>query len=199
MFDLNNLYSFLFDTDDTLTADQALEGATIEDGSENLELDAAAESAIFLESMRDGCDTFEEFADMVQENAIEWEMCGLINSADEAFEAVKRIKIDNFKQVNLDRETRRECIRLAKINNDPNYPKYAKHRKAMKKFRDKIFSRWESKARSNARRSIANSKKKAASISSSKKAASTTAKLDNTLKKLDKNGRNGTAITAHGH
>ena len=43
MFDLDNLDSFLFDTDDTLTADQALEGATIDDGSESLDLDAAAE------------------------------------------------------------------------------------------------------------------------------------------------------------
>lgn len=199
MFDLDNLDSFLFDTDDTLTADQALEGATIDDGSESLDLDAAAESALFLESMYDGCDSFEEFENLVQENALEWHMCGLINSADEAFEAVKRIKIENFKQVNLDRETRRECIRLAKVNNDPNYPKYAKHRKLMKEFRNKIFTRWESKARNNARKSIANSKKKAASISSSKKAAQTTAKLDNTLKKLDKDGRNGTAITVKGH
>lgn len=199
MFDLNNLDSFLFDTDDTQTADQALEGATIDDGSENLDLDPAAESAIFLECMYDGCNSFEEFEQLVEENAIEWNMCGLINSADEAFEAVKRIKIDNFKQVNLDRETRRECIRLAKVNNDPNYPKYAKYRKLMKEYREKIFARWETKARSNARRSIANSKKKAASISSSRKAAQTTAKLDSTLKKLDKNGRNGTAITAHGH
>ena len=197
-FDLNSIDSFLIDTDDTITTDAVLESATLDDGNDSTELTAAAESAIFLDAMYQECESFEEFKEMVEESAIEWELNGLIESSDAAFEAVKRIQIENFKQVNLDRETRRECIRLAKANDDPNYPKYAKYRKLMREYRDKIFQRWETKARTNARKSISRSKTKAAA-SKGKKATQTVKKLDNALKRVDKNGRNGTAIKERGH
>lgn len=196
--DLNSIDSFLIDNDDTQTTDAVLESAILDEGGDAEELTPAAETAIFLDSIYSECGSFEEFKNIVEESAIEWQLNGLIESADAAFEAVKRIQIENFKQVNLDRATRRECIRLAKVNNDPNYPKYAKYRKLMRTYRDKIFSRWETKAKANARKSIQRSKSKAA-VSKGTKATQTVKKLDSTLKKIDSNGRNNTAIKEKDH
>ena len=196
--DCDDLDSLLIDgVDDDYSG--ALEGATF-DTSED-ELTPAEESAIFLDAMYANCASPEEFIGMVEDNATVWEMYGLIQDATAATEAVKRMKINNWKKVNLDRVAARESIRLAQKNKSADYKKYVKYRALFKKYRDKILKRFGLRSKSVARRAIANSAHKTAAMSGSAKKAvaiDTTKKLESTLKNLDRNGRNGRAIKDSG-
>ena len=186
--DIDDLDSLLIDGVDDEDSG-ALEGATF-DTTED-ELTPAEESAIFLDAMYSSCNSPEEFIDMVEENATVWEMYGLIQDATAATEAVKRMKIDNWKKVNLDRVAARESIRLAQKNKSADY----------KKYRDKILKRFGVRSKSVARSAIANSQHKSAAMSNSAKRATaidTTKKLDSGMKGLNKDGRNGKAIKTSG-
>ena len=153
--DIDDLDSLLIDGVDDEDSG-ALEGATF-DTTED-ELTPAEESAIFLDAMYSSCNSPEEFIDMVEENATVWEMYGLIQDATAATEAVKRMKIDNWKKVNLDRVAARESIRLAQKNKSADYKKYVKYRALFKKYRDKILKRFGVRSKSVARRAIASAK-----------------------------------------
>ena len=196
--DIDDLDSLLIDGVDDEDSG-ALESATF-DTTED-ELTPAEESAIFLDAMYSSCNSPEEFIDMVEENATVWEMYGLIQDATAATEAVKRMKIDNWKKVNLDRVAARESIRLAQKNKSADYKKYVKYRALFKKYRDKILKRFGVRSKSVARRAIANSQHKSAAMSNSAKRATaidTTKKLDSVMKGLNKDGRNGKAIKTSG-
>jgi hypothetical protein len=191
MFDDFDLDSLLIDgVDDNSSA--SLESASFD--TDSYELTPSEESAIFLDAMYNECSSPEEFMDFVTENASMWEMYGLIEDATAALEAVKRMRIDNWKQVNLGRVSKREAIRLAEKANSADYRKYKKYRALYRKYRDKIFVRYGTRGKTMARRAIANSRNKA----SSTHAQSTTKKIDNTIKKLNRDGRNGQAIKETG-
>ena len=143
--------------------DIALEGSS---EYENTELTAEAEASIFFDTVMESCDSLEEFQAMVMEKAVDWQMYGLITDAEAAMEAVKKITIQDWKKVNMDRLVGRECIRLAKENKDPNYAPYAKARAVMKDKRAKLFVKWTTKAKSNVKAALMNSKNKASSMTS---------------------------------
>ena len=156
----------LSDDDDDLDASFE-EDPTFEDARDDAELTIAAEAAIFMDTVRETFDSDEEFVQYVQENAVEWELYGLIPSASRALEAIKTIKVGDWKQKNRQRLIRRECIRIACKKNDPNYVKYKKYRTLMRQYRQKIFDKYESKAKSNVLKAKSNSAAKASNIKTS--------------------------------
>jgi hypothetical protein len=157
---------------DDLSDDDDLDGSfddepTFEDAKDDGELTLAAEASIFMDDLRETFATDDEFIQYVQENAVEWELYGLIPSASRALEAIKTIKVDDWKKKNRQRLIRRECIRIACKKNDPNYAKYKKYRTLMRQYRQKIFDKYESKARSNVMKARNNSLAKASNIKTS--------------------------------
>lgn len=180
MFDFDNL--MLDDVnDDTAMESAALEGTV---DYEDDELTPADESVYFLDTLMEECSSLEEFQAIVTENAVDFQLYGLIDDAEAAIEAVKKITIEDWKHVNFNRLVHRECIRLAKKNNDPNYGKYAMFREKMRGFRTKIFARWESKAKVNVRKALQNSKNKAANINTNT-GKKVTAQLNNAIKRAE--------------
>ena len=191
---IDDLDSFLISGVDPVKP--GLENVTIGDDDEYV-CTPTEESAIFLDAIASECATVDEFYTLVEENAVEWEMCGLIEDASVALEAVKRMKIDNWRDVNRGRVAGSEAIRMAKRDNSPDYKKYKKYRDLYFKYKKKIEKKYGNRAKIAARRSIANSQRKSACVKSAQ-GAGITKKLDTTIKKLDKDGRNGTAIKESG-
>ena len=132
---------------------------------DDLSLDAADESAIFLSALRDTC-TEEEFNSLVMENTTELELYGLIDNADIVTEGFKIVKHKITKQENLNREQAKAAFRLAKKANSAEWKAYTKHREKMIEARNKIFTKYASKAKSEARKVIQNAKNKASNMSS---------------------------------
>ena len=122
---IDDLDSFLISGVDPIKP--GLENVTIGDDDEYV-CTPTEESAIFLDAIASECATVDEFYTLVEENAVEWEMCGLIEDASVALEAVKRMKIDNWRDVNRGRVAGGEAIRMAKRDNSPDYKKYKKYR-----------------------------------------------------------------------
>ena len=146
--------------------DTAIEGVSLEDDTDfdDDELDSATESSMFLDIIMESCDSMEEFQDLVNESAYEWEMYGLIDDAKSALEATKIMKVENWKEKNRKRLINRECIRVSMKKDDPLYKKYKKFRDAMREFREKIFTKYEAIATRNVRQAQQNSKHKAANM-----------------------------------
>lgn len=146
--------------------DNAIEGVSLEDDTDfdDDELDSATESSMFLDIIMESCDSMEEFQDLVNESAYEWEMYGLIDDAKSALEATKIMKVENWKEKNRKRLINRECIRVSMKKDDPLYKKYKKFRDAMREFREKIFTKYEAIATRNVRQAQQNSKHKAANM-----------------------------------
>jgi len=151
--------SFDFDVDFDVDFDPVFE-----DADDDTELTEAAEATIFLDTVRESFESDAEFVDYVQENAVEWELYGLIPSASRALEAIKTLKIDDWKAKNRQRLIRRECIRIACKKGDPLYAKYKKFRGLMRTNRQKIFDKYENKARANVLKAKHNSSAKASNI-----------------------------------
>lgn len=148
-----------------------------------LEGDTSTESALFLSALKDEC-TAEEYEALVNESAIEMELYGLIDSASIATEAQKNIvKLNNAAVFN--RTEKRTAIRLAERANDQLFEKYAKFRKLMIEYRMKIYEKYGSKAKSEARRIISNSRRKASSMNSSS-GKTIVDKMDKQIKKFNK-------------
>lgn len=191
MIDFENLTLDLDDIDDTATESAALEGTV---DYEDTELTPADESVYFLDALMSECSSLEEFQSIVLEQAVDFQLYGLIEDADAAMEAVKKIKIDDWKHVNFNRLVHRECIRLAKKNKDPNYAKYHMFREKMRGFRSKIFTRWENKAKTNVRKALQNSRNKAASINTTA-GKKVTSQLDTAIKRAT-SGQNPSTKTS---
>lgn len=129
---------------------------------DSISLSPADEADIFLTAIQDAL-TPEEYAS-VMENLTELELYGLIESAEIATEA-KKIVYKQTKQMNLNREQAKAAFRLAKKANAGCWKKYHHHRQEMIKNRDIIFRTYGPKAKSEAKRVIMNSRKKASSMS----------------------------------
>lgn len=151
------------------------------EGFDDDDLTPAAEASIFMDTILESCENMDEFIQVVSENAVEWELYGLIPNAQRALEATRTIKVMDWKAKNRKRLEHRECIRLAKKKNDPNYKKYKKFRDLMRKFREPIFQKYESKAKSNVLKAQHNSRAKASSIHTNGGTA-TTARLNRSMK-----------------
>lgn len=152
--------------------------------ADSIELDKADESAILLTALEDEC-TPEEFQ-LVMENLHELELYGLIESASIATEA-KKIVYKQTKQMNLDREQSKAALRLARKANTASWKAYQKGRKMMQEARDDIFKQFGSKAKSEAKKVLSNSKKKASSMKGNTVTGKTISdKLDKKINEINK-------------
>lgn len=126
--------------------------------------DAAIESEIFLTALEAEC-TPEEFAEICEESMAEMAIYNLVADPEIATEATKSIVKMN-KSAKFSAIERRAAIRLAEKANDPAYTKYAKGRKLMLENRDTIYKKYGAKAKSEAKKVIQNSRRKASAMNS---------------------------------
>ena len=155
-------------TDDAPALESSYDDVTL-DGEESLiagELTSATESSIFLAAMQDMCNTPDEFVDMVNENAVTWQMYGLIDDAEEAMEVAKKVTYDNWKDTRMKRVIGKEVLRLAKANDPANYKKYRDFRNKALALRQKFYQKYLSKAKQNAKAALRNSSSKASNMGS---------------------------------
>ena len=130
----------------------------------SIQLDPADESAIFLAAMQDVC-TEDEYNTLVMENATELALFGLIEDANIVTEA-KKIVYKQTKEMNMSREQGKAALRLAKKANDPLWQKYQKYRALMFEYKQKIYTKYGTKGKTEAKRVLNNSKKKASAANS---------------------------------
>lgn len=136
-----------------------------EENVDDITLDAADESAIFLAALQDTC-TPEEYQQLVLENTTELALYGLIDDPDIVTEAAKIVKHKITKQENLNREQSKAALRLAKKADSSEWKKYEKGRKMMLEAKAKIFQKYASRAKAEAKQVLKNSKRKASSMPS---------------------------------
>jgi hypothetical protein len=126
----------------------------------------AVESEIVMNALRSACASDEEFAALLESAGTEMALYGLLSDENIATEVVKKIQVNDWKTANFNRICRRTAIRLAMINNDALYTKYRKYRDLLLEVREKIYVKYQSKAKSETRRIIKNARNKAASMNS---------------------------------
>lgn len=152
--------------------------------ADDVTLDKADESAILLTALEDAC-TPEEFQ-LVMENLHELELYGLIESAEIATEA-KKIVYKQTKQMNLNREQSKAALRLAKKANTASWKKYQRGRAMMLEGREEIFKQFGSKGKTEAKKVLNNSKKKASSMKGNTVTGKTLDKnLDKKINEIDR-------------
>lgn len=127
--------------------------------------DTKAETEIFLTALEEEC-TPPEFETLMDQAAMEMALYGLIGDLDEATEATKTIVKMN-KTAKYSAIEHRAAIRLAAKGSDPAYQKYAKGRAMMIEARNAIYTKYGAKAKSEAKKIIQNSKRKASAMGSS--------------------------------
>lgn len=146
-----------------------------------VELDAADESAIVVSALMEGMGV-EEGLEYIMENANEMYAYGLIDNAEAAIEAAKNIVRLN-KTANLNRETTLAAIRLARKANSPEYKKYRKYRDLFLEAREAIMQKFGAKAKTEAKKTIANAKRNASRMNT-KQGSDITKKMDKEMKKF---------------
>lgn len=144
----------------------------------------AIESEIVLMALRNECSSDEEFAQILESAGTEMALYDIISDAEIATEASKKIVVKDFKKANFNRIAKRTAIRMAMVNNDPLYTKYRKYRDLLLETRDKIYTKYQSKATQEARKIIANSRNKATNMSAAN-GSQITDKMDRQIAKAD--------------
>lgn len=124
------------------------------------------ESEIVLTAIRESCNSDEEYAELMDEVATEMALYGVIEDADVATEAAKKIVITDFKAANFNRIQKRTAIRLAAINNDALYAKYRKYRDLFLQAREAIYKKYGSKAKQETKKILINARRKSANMPS---------------------------------
>ena len=147
-----NEYSSLMETLDSLISPDEV----------SLEGDTAVESELFLAALESEC-TPEEYASLMEDCAVEMALYGLIDNAESALEASRTV-VKFSKRDTFDKVAARAAIRLAEKANDPEYKKYKKYRDLWRQSRDKIYKKYMTKARSEAKKVLSNSKRKATAM-----------------------------------
>lgn len=151
---------------------------------DEVELDAADESAILLTALESVC-TPEEFQ-VILENLTELELYGLIDSAEIATEA-KKIVYKQTRQMNLNREQSKAALRFAKKANTAGWKKYVRGRKLMLEGRQECFQQFQSKSKSEAKKIVSGARKKSAAMKGSTVTGRVISdKLDKKIKEYDK-------------
>lgn len=128
--------------------------------------DPVVESEIVLNALRNSCASEEEFASLLESAGTEMALYGLISDESIATEVVKRIQVQDWKTANFNRICRRTAIRLAMKADDALYAKYRKYRDLLLDVREKIYVKYQSKAKAEARKIIKNARNKAANMNS---------------------------------
>lgn len=142
---------------------------------DDIQLTPADETAILLTALQDVC-TEEEYNDLVMEGATELALYGLIESPEIVTEA-KKIVYKQTKQMNLNREQTKAALRMAKKANSPEWKRYHKHRTLMIEAREDIIRKYNSRAKTEAKKVLKNAKRKA-SANTSKKGKAVESKID---------------------
>ena len=146
---------------------------------------AAVESEIFLNALRASCESEEEFSALLESAGTEMALYGLLTDESIATEVTKKIQVKDWKSANFNRIWHRTAIRLAMINNDALYTKYKMYREKLIDVRDKIYTKYESKARMETRKIIKNARNKAANMNSAA-GKSITEKMDEQIAAAEK-------------
>ena len=131
-----------------------------------LEGNGLLESEIVLTAIRESCGSDEEFAQLMDECATEMALYGVIEDAEVATEASKKIIITDFKAANFNRIQKRTAIRLAMINNDQLYAKYRKYRDLFLQAREAIYKKYGAKAQQETKKILMNARRKSANMPS---------------------------------
>ena len=144
----------------------------------------AIESEIVLTAIRNECESDEQFSALLEAAGTEMALYDVISDADMATEAVKKIVIQDWKAVNFNRIAKRTAIRMAMVNGDAMYTKYKKYRDLLIETREKIYVKYGSKAKVEARKIIMNARNKAANMNS-KAGKDITSKIDAQIAKSE--------------
>lgn len=131
-----------------------------------LENNGLLETEIILTAIRESCGSDEEFAELMNEAATEMALYGVIDDAEVATEASKKIIITDFKAANFNRIQKRTAIRLAMINNDQLYAKYRKYRDLFMQTREAIYKKYGNKAKQETKKILMNARRKSANMPS---------------------------------
>lgn len=131
-----------------------------------LENNGLLETEIILTAIRESCGSDEEFAELMDEAATEMALYGVIDDAEVATEASKKIIITDFKAANFNRIQKRTAIRLAMINNDQLYAKYRKYRDLFMQTREAIYKKYGNKAKQETKKILMNARRKSANMPS---------------------------------
>lgn len=196
--EFNEIFDFLGDSTVASESAAAVDAATEDTNPDedvcpdDITLSSPADEAFLFLTALEEESTPEEYLEILENSAVEMQMYGLIPDASVALEAQKNIvklnKLATFSKVQ-----KRAAIRLAAQTNDQNYKLYRKGRDMMIAARDKIMTKYGAKAKQEAKKSIANSKKKAMGMKSSG-GKSIEKKIDRTIAKLDNNARTNNVI-----
>ena len=131
-----------------------------------LEGNGLLESEIILTAIRESCGSDEEFANLMDDAATEMALYGVIEDAEVATEAAKRIVVTDWKAANFNRIQKRTAIRLAMINNDQLYAKYRKYRDLFLQARENIYKKYGAKAKQETKKILMNARRKSANMPS---------------------------------
>lgn len=156
--------------------------ATVEDAT--VIGNAAIESEIILTAIRNECESDEQFSALLESAGTELALYDVISDADMATEAAKKIVVKDWKQASLNRIAKRTAIRMAMVNGDPMYTKYKKYRDLLIETREKIYTKYGSKALKEAKKIIMNARNKAANMNS-KAGKDITSKIDAQIAKAE--------------
>lgn len=153
------------------------------------DLSQSLEAELFLVAMKEECSP-EEFNALVVESAIDLEIYKIIPDASLVTSAMesgyqKKVVTKQTKAMVMDKVKKRACIRLAEADDGPLWKRYKKGRTMMIEARNEIYAKYNSRGDKAAKAALKNSSKKAASMQT-KKGNDIVAKMDNSIKKLNK-------------
>lgn len=159
--------------------------------------DGYSRTLILLTALEETFDTTQEFIDFVKENATAMTTFGIlpIEEMQSVTEAVKAKKIRSVMSVagQMSRAQKIAAYRLAATNNDSDYKNYLKYRNLMRQYREKIFTKYGSRAKVIARKELNNAGQKAKAMSPNGHNQMSD-RIQKAIDNVDKDGRNGTAI-----
>lgn len=158
------------------------------DSINNVTLESDADRAMVIMAALKEESTPEEFGAMM-ESARQLEIFDVVPNATTAMEAVEKRIAHYTKTSKLNQATKAACLRLAKQAGDPNYDKYRKYRLLMFEAREKIYTKYESKATRVAKDILRGARNGAASMKNAT-GKGISDKLDKTIKKIEKEGSN---------
>ena len=156
------------------------------DYSDNVTLESDADRAMVIMAALKEESTPEEF-NALMESARQLEIFDVIPNATTAMEAVEKRIVHYTKTSKLSQATKAACLRLAKAAGDPNYDKYRKYRILMFEAREKIYTKYESKA-TRVAKDIIRGAHNSASAMKNTTGKGISDKLDKNIKKIEKKG-----------
>lgn len=159
--------------------------------------DTYSRALIILEGLLDASENVSDFVDFVKENATAMTTFGILPLEDMQVvtEAVKNIKMKSVLTVagQMSRAQKIAAYRLAATNNDSDYKNYLKYRNMMRMYREKIFTKYGSRAKVIARKELASAGNKAKAMTPNGHNQMSD-RIQKAIDNVDKNGRNGTAV-----